>query len=185
MTIAVEPASKTVADLEQMAKPSLKVGIPKEIYPGEQRVAATPATAQVLQKMGFEVWIEPGAGDLANFSDDSYQQAGCHICSDVRQLWAIADIVLKVRAPQQHPDLGIHEAELVRADQTLISFIWPAQKAEMLNQLADRHGLHPPHHAGAKNGCPEFHGKPRRLSRHSRSRPSVWSLFYRTNYRRW
>jgi H+-translocating NAD(P) transhydrogenase subunit alpha len=138
MTIAVEPASKTAADLEQMAKPSLKVGIPKEIYPGEQRVAATPATAQVLQKMGFEVWIEPGAGDLANFSDDSYKQVGCHICSDVRQLWAIADIVLKVRAPQQHPDLGIHEAELVRADQTLISFIWPAQNAELLDQLAQR-----------------------------------------------
>jgi H+-translocating NAD(P) transhydrogenase subunit alpha len=138
MTTAVEPASKTAADLEQMAKPSLKVGIPKEIYPGEQRVAATPATAQVLQKMGFEVWIEPGAGDRANFSDDSYQQVGCHLCTDVKQLWAIADIVLKVRAPQQHPDLGIHEAELVRADQTLISFIWPAQNAELLDQLAER-----------------------------------------------
>jgi H+-translocating NAD(P) transhydrogenase subunit alpha len=136
MTIAVEPAPQTAADLEQMAKPSLKVGIPKEVYSGEQRVAATPATAQVLQKMGFEVWIEPGAGALANFSDDSYQQAGCHICTDVKQLWAIADIVLKVRAPQQHPGLGIHEAELVRADQTLISFIWPAQNAELLDQLA-------------------------------------------------
>jgi H+-translocating NAD(P) transhydrogenase subunit alpha len=138
MTIAAEPAQQTAVDLEQMAKPSLKVGIPKEVYAGEQRVAATPATAQVLQKMGFEVWIEPGAGALANFSDDSYQQAGCHICTDVKQLWAIADIVLKVRAPQQHPELGIHEAELVRADQTLISFIWPAQNAELLDQLAKR-----------------------------------------------
>jgi H+-translocating NAD(P) transhydrogenase subunit alpha len=138
MTIAVEPAPQTAADLEQMAKPSLKVGIPKEVYAGEQRVAATPATAQTLQKMGFEVWIEPGAGDLANFSDDSYQQVGCHICTDVKQLWAIADIVLKVRAPQHHPGLGIHEAELVRADQTLISFIWPAQNAELLDQLAAR-----------------------------------------------
>jgi H+-translocating NAD(P) transhydrogenase subunit alpha len=138
MTIAVEPALQANESLEQMAKTSLKVGIPKEVYPGEQRVAATPATAQVLQKMGFEVWIEPGAGVLANFSDESYAQAGCHICADVRQLWAIADIVLKVRAPQQHPDLGIHEAELVRADQTLISFIWPAQNAELLDRLAER-----------------------------------------------
>jgi H+-translocating NAD(P) transhydrogenase subunit alpha len=138
MTIAAEPALQADATLEQVAKTSLKVGIPKEVFLGEQRVAATPATAQVLQKMGFEVWVETGAGALANFSDASYEQAGCHICNDVKQLWAIADIVLKVRAPQQHPDLGIHEAELVRADQTLISFIWPAQNAALLDQLAAR-----------------------------------------------
>jgi H+-translocating NAD(P) transhydrogenase subunit alpha len=140
MTIAVEPALQASESLEPMAKTSLKVGIPKEVYPAEQRVAATPATAQVLQKMGFEVWIEPDAGALANFSDASYEQAGCHIASDVKQLWAIADIVLKVRAPQQHPDLGIHEAELVREGQTLISFIWPAQNSALLDQLAARKG---------------------------------------------
>ncbi len=138
MTIAVEPALQVSESLEPMARPSLKVGIPKEVYLEEQRVAATPATAQVLQKMGFEVWVESDAGALANFSDASYSQAGCHIATDPQELWAIADIILKVRAPQQHPELGIHEAELLRADQTLISFIWPAQNAELLNQLAER-----------------------------------------------
>jgi H+-translocating NAD(P) transhydrogenase subunit alpha len=138
MTIAVEPTRQADEPLEKMAKTSLKVGIPKEVYAGEQRVAATPATALVLQKMGFEVWVETDAGALANFSDASYEQVGCHICEDVKQLWAIADIVLKVRAPQQHPELGIHETELVRADQTLISFIWPAQNAALLDQLAAR-----------------------------------------------
>lgn len=138
MTIAVEPALQADKPLEQIAKTSLKVGIPKEVYAGEQRVAATPATALVLQKMGFEVWVEPDAGARANFSDASYEQVGCHICDDVKQLWAIADIILKVRAPQQHPELGIHETELLRADQTLISFIWPAQNAALLDQLAAR-----------------------------------------------
>jgi H+-translocating NAD(P) transhydrogenase subunit alpha len=136
MTIAVEQTTQSSEALESMASVARKVGIPKEVYPGEQRVAATPDTAKVLQKMGFEVWVEPGAGDLANFSDDLYKQAGCHICSDPKQLWAIADIVLKVRAPQHHPDLGVHEAELTHSGQTLISFIWPAQNAELLEQLA-------------------------------------------------
>jgi H+-translocating NAD(P) transhydrogenase subunit alpha len=135
MTIAVEttPSSE---QLEQMAKTSLKVGIPKEVYPGEQRVSATPDTAKVLQKMGFEVWVEPGAGQLANFSDASYQAVGCHLCTDARQLWAIADIVLKVRPPQDHPALGVHEATLTHSGQTLISFLWPAQNAALLEQLA-------------------------------------------------
>jgi H+-translocating NAD(P) transhydrogenase subunit alpha len=136
MTIAVEQTTQSSEALESMASVARKVGIPKEVYPGEQRVAATPDTAKVLQKMGFEVWVEPGAGDLANFSDDLYKQAGCHICSDPKQLWAIADIVLKVRAPQHHPGLGVHEAELTHSGQTLISFIWPAQNAELLEQLA-------------------------------------------------
>jgi len=55
-----------------------KVGIPKEIYPGERRVA-TPDTAKVLQKLGFEVLPESGAGVAANFTDDAYKQAGCDV----------------------------------------------------------------------------------------------------------
>jgi NAD(P) transhydrogenase subunit alpha len=134
MTIAVEPVTQPSELLQQ--PPALKVGIPKEVYPGEQRVAATPDTAKILQKMGFEVWVEPGAGEHANFSDESYVQAGCHICTTTQQLWESADIVLKVRPPQHHPDLGVHEAELTHSGQTLISFIWPAQNAELLERLA-------------------------------------------------
>lgn len=135
MTIAAE-ATPSSAPSEQQVKTSLKVGVPKEIYPGEQRVSATPDTAKVLQKMGFEVWVETGAGLSANFSDASYEAVGCHLCPDARQLWAIADIVLKVRPPQAHPDLGVHEATLTRSGQTLISFLWPAQNPALLEQLA-------------------------------------------------
>lgn len=115
-----------------------KVGIPKEIYSGERRVAATPDTAKVLQKLGFEVLIESGAGVAANFSDDAYKQAGCQIVADAPALWAEADIVLKVRAPDMQPTLGKHEVELLSEGGTLISFIWPAQNPDLLDRLAVR-----------------------------------------------
>ncbi len=109
-----------------------KVGIPKEIYSGECRVAATPDTANVLQKLGFDVLIESGAGIAANFPDDAYRQAECQIVPDASNLWETADIVLKVRPPE------IQEVELLPEGGTLISFVWPAQNPALLEQLAAR-----------------------------------------------
>lgn len=116
----------------------MKIGIPKEIYPGECRVAATPDTAKRLQKLGFDVLIESGAGDGAKCSDDAYRQAECQIIPDAPTLWASSDIVLKVRAPEMHPLLGQHETDLLAEEGTLISFIWPAQNKELLDKLAAR-----------------------------------------------
>ncbi|HEY9846897.1 MAG TPA: Re/Si-specific NAD(P)(+) transhydrogenase subunit alpha [Candidatus Caenarcaniphilales bacterium] len=116
----------------------MKVGIPKEIYSGEHRVAATPDTAKRLQKLGFEVLIESGAGEAANFPDALYAQAECEIVSDAPTLWASSDIVLKVRPPERHPALGRQETELLSEGGTLISFIWPAQNQELLDKLAAR-----------------------------------------------
>jgi NAD(P) transhydrogenase subunit alpha len=109
-----------------------KVGIPKEIYSGECRVAATPDTAKVLQKLGFDVLIESGAGVAANFPDDAYTQAECQIVPDAPTLWGAADIVLKVRPPD------MSEVELLPEGGTLISFVWPAQNPDLLEQLAAR-----------------------------------------------
>jgi H+-translocating NAD(P) transhydrogenase subunit alpha len=136
MVIAVNP-EPSVQNSE--APPSiLKVGIPKEVYPGECRVAATPATVKILQKQGFEVYLETGAGLKADFPDDRYREVGCHIVEQPKQLWDTTDIILKVRAPQEHPELNQHEADLVHAGQTLISFIWPAQNPALIEQLAAR-----------------------------------------------
>ncbi|MBW4636428.1 MAG: Re/Si-specific NAD(P)(+) transhydrogenase subunit alpha [Iphinoe sp. HA4291-MV1] len=110
-----------------------KIGIPKEIYPGECRVSATPDTAKLLQKLGFEVLIESGAGEAANFPDDAYRQVNCQIVSDAPTLWKSADIVLKVRPPEIHD-----EVELLPEGSTLISFIWPAQNPDLLDKLAAR-----------------------------------------------
>ncbi len=116
----------------------MKIGIPKEVHPGERRVAATPDNAKRLQKYGFEVLIEAGAGALANFRDDAYTAVGCTIIPDVRRLYQEADIVLKVREPEMHPTLSCHEADLVREGGTLISFIWPAEHEDLLERLAAR-----------------------------------------------
>lgn len=116
----------------------MKVGIPKEVFAGERRVATTPETAKRLQKLGFEVLIERGAGAKADFADDLYVDAGCKIVDGAAALWAEADIVIKVREPMLHPELGVHEADLLREGQRLISFIWPAQNEELVERLAAR-----------------------------------------------
>ncbi len=117
---------------------SMKIGIPKEIHTGERRVAATPESVQQLLKLGFSVAIERGAGEAAHFIDDAYREAGAEVVEETRRLWAESDIVLKVRAPEQHPTLGVDEAELLREKGYLISYIWPAQNPELLERLATR-----------------------------------------------
>ena len=110
----------------------MNIGIPREIYPGENRVATTPDAAQQLIKLGFGVTIESGAGKSANFLDTAYREAGVTISSDTQSLYAEADIILKVRAPEDK------EIELLTEGKTLICFIWPAQNEKLMKQLADR-----------------------------------------------
>ncbi len=115
----------------------MKVGIVKEIRPGERRVAVTPETVAKLSKLGFDVLIESGAGDAAAFGDGEYQKAGAQVIADTRQVWA-ADILLKVQPPEPHPTLGCHEADLLQSSATLISFIWPHKNKELVERLGLR-----------------------------------------------
>jgi NAD(P) transhydrogenase subunit alpha len=110
----------------------MKIGIPKELYSGERRVATTPEVTVQLLKLGFTVSVESGAGAAANFTDDNYKAAGAEIVSDVKSLWSSSDIILKVRAPNHD------EVNLMHEGQTLISFIWPAQNKELMDKLAAR-----------------------------------------------
>ena len=109
---------------------TLTIGIPREIYPGEKRVATVPEVVEKLGKLGFKVQIESGAGDAANCSDDTYRAAGAEVVADAATLWSTSDIVFKVRGPTSD------EVRLLREGGTLISFIWPAQNAELMQQLA-------------------------------------------------
>jgi NAD(P) transhydrogenase subunit alpha len=136
MTLAVDKTQEPIQHVE--AKTCRKIGIPKEIYPNECRVACTPDTAKTLQKLGFEVWIEAGAGESASFSDEAYRQAGCQVVTDVTEIWESVDLVLKVRPPDMNPDLNKHEVELLAEGGTLISFIYPGQNLELLERLANR-----------------------------------------------
>ncbi len=133
MTAAIAPEQ-----ISPVAPPRpLVIGVPKEIFPGERRVAATPDTAKKLQKLGFTVQVEAGAGAGANFPDSAYLAAGCEVVSDRRALWQ-SDLILKVRAPQSSPDLDYDEIDLMKPGSTLISFLWPAQNPELLQRLAMR-----------------------------------------------
>ncbi|MCI5039972.1 MAG: Re/Si-specific NAD(P)(+) transhydrogenase subunit alpha, partial [Donghicola eburneus] len=104
----------------------MKIGTPKEVCEGERRVAMTPDSALQLQKLGYECAIETGAGEAAGFSDAAYEAAGVEILPTAAQLFKAADIIAKVREPNET------EAKRLTADKTLISFFWPAQNAEML-----------------------------------------------------
>ncbi|MEO5346066.1 MAG: Re/Si-specific NAD(P)(+) transhydrogenase subunit alpha [Magnetococcus sp. YQC-9] len=114
----------------------MQIGIPREIYPGERRVAASPDSVKQFIKLGFTVAVEKGAGQEANFSDEVFQEAGAEILPDAKSLYAKADIVLKVRAPMAMPGGKAHEVDSLRAGQTLISFIWPAQNKELMDRMA-------------------------------------------------
>ena len=116
----------------------MKIGIPKEVHTDECRVAMTPDTATQLQKLGYTLSIETGAGEKAHFSDDAYREVGVEVIDDVKRLWAESDIIMKVRAPECHPGLGLHEAELLRHGGHLISFIWPAQNPDLMDRLKAR-----------------------------------------------
>ncbi|NOT11288.1 MAG: Re/Si-specific NAD(P)(+) transhydrogenase subunit alpha [Methylococcaceae bacterium] len=114
----------------------MKIGIPKEIHQGEKRVATTPEAAEQLIKLGFSVCIESGAGLGADISDEAYKEAGVEIVKSVKSLWKKSDIVMKVRAPEQHPELAIDEIDMLSQGGHLISFIWPAQNEDLMQKLA-------------------------------------------------
>ena len=108
------------------------IGVPREVFPGEKRVATVPDVVAKLIKLGFAVSVESGAGDGANISDDAYRTAGATIIAGAAGLWSVADIIFKVRAPTTD------EVGLLREGGTLVSFIWPAQNPELLQKLAAR-----------------------------------------------
>jgi NAD(P) transhydrogenase subunit alpha len=120
---------------EATTGPKLIIGIPKEVHAGERRVAATPDTARKLQKLGFSVIIEHGAGESADFPDARYVEADCKIAADARELWSSANIILKVRAPENNASIGANEADLLTEDKTLISFLAPGQNQDLVNKL--------------------------------------------------
>jgi len=114
----------------------MKIGIPREIHEGEKRVATTPESAEKIIKMGFEVSVESGAGAGADISDEAYKEVGVQIVKSAQTLWNDADIIMKVRPPERHPELAIDEVELLPEGGHLISFIWPAQNEDLMQKLA-------------------------------------------------
>jgi NAD(P) transhydrogenase subunit alpha len=104
----------------------VKIGTPKEIFAGEDRVAMTPASAKDLQKLGYDCVIETGAGVAAGFTDQAYKDAGVAVVKTGAALFKAADIIAKVRPPEDV------EVKRLREGQTLISFFYPAQNKDLM-----------------------------------------------------
>ena len=105
------------------------IGVPKEIFPEERRVALVPRGAEALRKLGFEIILETTAGEAADYSDAKYEEVGVTIAQNAREVWAQSDIIIKVREPQTS------EANMMKEGGTLISFFWPAKNGELLDRL--------------------------------------------------
>lgn len=127
---AVEAVDEFVAEIPSLrAKCFLRVGVVKEISEGERRVAIVPSGAKSLLKKGIQVLVESGAGDGGDFYDDHYEDSGAIVLADPRAVYEMADVIVKIREPAQHPLYGTHEIDMIGAGKSLICFVAPRTEA--------------------------------------------------------
>ena len=112
------------------------VGVPKEIYPGERRVALTPVVVPMLAKAGLEVAIEAGTGDAAGYPDALYQEKGAKVLADRASVFAQCDIIVQVLGLGANDKNGGSDLALMRSGQVLVAFLRPLASAETVQQLA-------------------------------------------------
>ncbi|HZJ01422.1 MAG TPA: Re/Si-specific NAD(P)(+) transhydrogenase subunit alpha [Gemmatimonadaceae bacterium] len=114
----------------------MRLGVPREIVPGEKRVALVPEVIPQLLKIGHTVAVEAGAGMKAGFTDEAYAAAGAEIVPDARSAYAAADMVLKVLRPA--PLGGEHELDLIPSNATLIGLLQPSGDPAFFQAAAER-----------------------------------------------
>lgn len=107
----------------------ITIAVPKEIMPGEKRVAAIPQTVKLFVENGARFLVESGAGEASFFTDDEYRAAGAAVLSDTTELYCNADILLKVKEPRFNEQLNRHEAEMLKENSCLVCFLHPANPA--------------------------------------------------------
>ncbi len=119
---------------------NMKIGIPKEIMHDENRVAATPETCAKYIAQGHSVAVETGAGEGAFFHDEQYAASGAVILPDARAVYDSSDLILKVKEPQFNEKARLHEVDMMRSGQILITFIHPAAPSnhDMVRRMASR-----------------------------------------------
>ncbi len=116
----------------------LKVGIPKETYPGEKRVALIPANISQFKKAGAEVIIQSGAGEEAGYPDSEYVKNGAEVVKSREEVFAKADVILQVRALGANPEEGLKDIPLMREKQILIGFMEPFFAKNMIEEVAKK-----------------------------------------------
>jgi len=115
----------------------MRIGIPFETVPGENRVSVVPETIGRLKKLGFEFVVQSGAGLRASHPDDAYAKVGATIVSSAREAYAV-DVILKVQPPRQDDALGAHEIDLMQEGAVLIAFLNGGRDEDMVRRLKER-----------------------------------------------
>jgi H+-translocating NAD(P) transhydrogenase subunit alpha len=114
------------------------IGVPKEICPGEERVALTPANVgALLKKNGVEIRIERGAGEAAGFTDGDYEKAGAKL-TDRDDIFSNAQAILQVQTPGSNTTNGQEDLDKLKAGQFLIGMTDPLANAQFAQALAER-----------------------------------------------
>jgi NAD(P) transhydrogenase subunit alpha len=136
----------------------MNIAVPKEVHPGETRVALVPEHIARLVEMGAHIAVETGIGQKLNFSDVDYAKAGASLEANRINLLEAADMVMRIRKP------AMEEIALLKEESIYVSLLDPFNEQAL-------HGNDPAHHTGPKNGCLKLTGKFSRLcSRDSRRR---------------
>jgi H+-translocating NAD(P) transhydrogenase subunit alpha len=112
------------------------IGVPKESYPGERRVALVPIVIPNLTKAGFEIIVEAGAGVAAGYPDALFVEKGAEILPDRAAVFAQADIILQVLCYGSNDVTGKADLPLMRRGQALIGFLRPLGSVEILQEIA-------------------------------------------------
>ena len=115
----------------------MKLGVPKEIIPGERRVALIPESVQQLTKKGVEVAVERGAGDESSYLDEAYEKAGATIVPNAADLYAESDVICKVARPVLNDVTGKHEIDMMKPGSVLITFFSPLVNHDIVRKLAE------------------------------------------------
>jgi NAD(P) transhydrogenase subunit alpha len=111
------------------------IAVPKEILPGENRVACVPDVASKLIKSGFQVHVEKDAGLNAGYTNEMYEKAGVKVVN-LNELYSLADVVVKVQRPLDHPIAGKNELDLLKEGTILITFLYPLNYPELAQKCA-------------------------------------------------
>lgn len=114
------------------------VGVPRESFPGERRVALVPAALANLSKIGLEVVVESGAGVEAGYPDAEYSAKGAKIISDRAEIFRTADIIVQVLCPGANDKTGAADLVAFRSGQIVIGFFRPMNSVDVLKALAER-----------------------------------------------
>jgi H+-translocating NAD(P) transhydrogenase subunit alpha len=114
------------------------IAVPREIVPGERRVALVPKSVGQLTGAGHEVLVQASAGAAAAYPDEAYTAAGATVVPATDDLYGRAQVVLKVRRPDTDPATGRNEAELLSAGAILVAFLDPVRGLDTIRLLADR-----------------------------------------------